>query len=308
MSDPRSKITHLEGTFSPDQRITSHKALPRERQVMNLNDTFGMIEQHITVEGGAIMNFIKRIKDGASRVTEKAQSSVEIGKLNGHISDIEREMEVEFSKMGKLFYEGYRLNDMSVAEGKMIELSRSCSKLQEKIDSLRSRIAELKNERLCTCGHVVALEANFCPYCGSKLEGIAPARQEPESFASVHSVQVDTEDDNEYFGEEELTEAEKEIAKKVAQHNVVYSEVLHPEEELPLDEYIGPEQKVQLDQRQADQLERERQRQLELDRQFPDWNANEHIEDVVDSEDNGLRDMIKCQICRNDLQIGRAHV
>ncbi len=250
------------------------------------------------------MNFIKRIKDGASRVTEKAQSSVEIGKLNGHISDIEREMEVEFTKMGKLFYDGYRLKDMSVAEGKMVELSRNCSKLQEKIDSLRSRIAELKNERLCTCGHVVALEANFCPFCGSKLEEMVSARQETEPFVSVHSVQVDTDEDDQYFGEEELTEAEKELAKKMGQQSVVYSEVLHPDEELPLEEYIGQEQETQMDQRQADQLERERQRQLELDRRFRDWKANEHIEESADSEDNGLRDMIKCQICRNDLPKG----
>lgn len=59
------------------------------------------------------MNFLQRIKDGASRVSEKAQSSVEIGKLNGHISDIEHEMEIEFMKMGKLFYDGYRSKDLS---------------------------------------------------------------------------------------------------------------------------------------------------------------------------------------------------
>lgn len=49
------------------------------------------------------MSFIKKIKDSASRVTEKAQNSVEIGKLNGLISDVEQEMEVEFTKMGRLF-------------------------------------------------------------------------------------------------------------------------------------------------------------------------------------------------------------
>ena len=107
------------------------------------------------------MKLLQRIKEGASRVSEKAQNSVEIGKLNGNITDIEQEMEHEFLKDGKLFYEGFRSRDMSVAEGKMVELSRTCSKLQEKIDDLRMRIAELKNERLCTCGHVVALEANF---------------------------------------------------------------------------------------------------------------------------------------------------
>lgn len=256
------------------------------------------------------MSFIKRIKEGANRVTEKAQNSVEIGKLNGLISDIEREMELEFLKMGRLFYEGYRLKDMSAAEGKMVELSRNCSKLQEKIDDIRSKIAELKNERLCSCGEVVALDANFCPHCGSKLEVASVAKKSPEPptpVHPVHSIREDVQEEDEYFGEEELTEAEKELAMKMGQKSVIYTEVTHPDEELPLEESIvqGQDQDAQLDPRQVDQLERERQRQLELDRRIRDWKANEHQEEsAAKGEDDGLRDMIKCQICRTDLPKG----
>lgn len=251
------------------------------------------------------MSFMKRIKDSASRVTEKAQSSVEIGKLNGLISDIEREMEVEFTKMGRLFYEGYRSKDMSVAEGKMVELARTCSKLQEKIEVQRARIAELKNERLCSCGNVVALDANFCPKCGSKLEELTTSRKIPSPPVFVKTVDEDEEDEDQYYGADELTDEEKEIAMKLHPQSVVYSEILPSEDdEPPLEEYAANEHDIERDRRHADQLERERQRQLELDRRIRDWNANEHQEESAVTQDSGVRDMIKCQICRNELPKG----
>lgn len=246
------------------------------------------------------MNFLQRIKDGASRVSEKAQSSVEIGKLNGNISDIEREMDIEFTKMGKIFYEGYRSKDLSLAEGKMVEHSRNCLKLQEQIDDLRYRIAELKNERLCACGNVVALDANFCPSCGRKLEDLAP-RKEPTA-ATVSTIQEDEDEDDQFYGEDELTEAEKELAKRPEQR-IVYSETLSVDDDLPLEEYTGTLSETERSRREADELERERERQLELDRRIRDWKANGAAEETAVSEDN-VRDIIKCQICRADLPKG----
>ncbi|MRN55463.1 zinc ribbon domain-containing protein [Paenibacillus monticola] len=248
------------------------------------------------------MNLIQRIKDGANRVSEKAQNSVEVGKLNGHISDIEREMEIEFVKMGKLFYEGYRSRDMSVAEGKMVELSRTCNKLQEKIEGLRSRIAELKNERLCTCGYVVALNANFCPNCGRKLEEPVTSRKVPPTPVTVQVVPVD-EDEDQYYGADELTDEEKELAMRPEQQ-AAYAEVLKSDVEQPIEDYTGNSQDSERGRRQADELERERERQLELDRRIRDWQATEHVEEAADSESDGVRELVKCQICRADLPKG----
>lgn len=248
------------------------------------------------------MNILQRIKDGASRVSEKAQSSVEIGKLNGHISDIEHEMELEFVKMGKLFFDGYRLRDMSVAEGKMVELSKICLRHQEQIDELRSRIAELKNERLCVCGNVVALDANFCPKCGHKLEEPAPKKEAPA--VTVRTIHEDEDEEDQYYGEEELTEAEKELALR-SEQRTVYTEVLHDEEELEPQGYAAPLHDNERGRREADELERERERQLELDRRIRDWKAGDHSEEETAAVSEGaVRDIVKCQICRADLPKG----
>jgi RNA polymerase subunit RPABC4/transcription elongation factor Spt4 len=251
------------------------------------------------------MNFLQRIKDGASRVSEKAQSSVEIGKLNGHISDIERDMELEFMKMGKLFFDGYRLRDMSVAEGKMVELSKLCLKHQEQIDEIRFKIAELKNERLCVCGNVVSLDANFCPKCGQKLEEPAPKKEAPA--VTIRTVHEDEDEEDQYYGEDELTEEEKELALRTEQrteHRPVYAEAPDEDEEPETQGYAIPIHDSERGRREADELERERERQLELDRRIRDWKAGEHSEEAATVSEGGVRDIVKCQICRADLPKG----
>jgi len=248
------------------------------------------------------MNLLQRIKDGASRVTEKAQSSVEIGKLNSRISDIEHEMEIEFMKMGKIFYEGYRSRDMSLAEGKMVEISRICSKLQEEIEQVRSQIAELKNERLCKCGHIVALDANFCPSCGRKLEAEAKVNASAAS-GQYAPRRVETDETMIYSAKVDLVkEAKPEFESEQAFN---FEEVQDHEEELPLplEDYVGNTQDSKRELQHADELERERERQLELDQRIRDWKASEFVE--TDPENNmDAKDMIKCQICRVDLPKG----
>ncbi|WP_151735728.1 zinc ribbon domain-containing protein ['Paenibacillus yunnanensis' Narsing Rao et al. 2020] len=247
------------------------------------------------------MNFLQRIKDGASRVSEKAQSSVEVGKLSSQISDIEHEMDMHFLKMGKLFYEGYRSRDLTLAEGQMVELSRSCLKLQEEIDELRFKIAELKNERLCKCGHVASLDANFCPKCGRKLEEAAPKKE-----AAAYSAQpvFEPEEEDEFYGAEELTEEERELALRMDPRAAVYTEVQPAEKELPPESYREDSQEPPRSRREADELERERERQLELDRRIRDWRAGEPEEEAPAIQGESLRDTVKCQICRNDLPKG----
>lgn len=261
------------------------------------------------------MNLLQRIKDGASRVSEKAQSSVEVSKLNGQISDLEHEMQVEFLKMGKLFYEGYRSRDLSAAEGQMVELARACNKLQEQIDGVRARIAELKNERLCTCGRVVALDANFCPHCGRKLEPI-PLRKEPAAAADaasaptasapeakVHTILEHEDEEDQYYGEEELTEEERELARRM-EPRALHAEVLpEVEEEAESGRYERVAAGGDRRQREADELERERERQLELDRRIRDWEATRPAEEPIALEGD-TREMVKCQICRADLPKG----
>ena len=62
------------------------------------------------------MKLLQRIKNGANKATERAQHAVEIGKLNNQIVGLQQEQEVHFTDMGRIFYEGYRAQDMTLAE------------------------------------------------------------------------------------------------------------------------------------------------------------------------------------------------
>ncbi len=188
------------------------------------------------------MNILQRLKSGAGKATERAQNAVEVNRMNGHIVDIEREIGVHYMRMGEVFYEGYRAGDMSIAEEEMTELCKACDLLNEEIEEIRTRIAILKNERICECGTVVALDANFCPNCGRKMEKLATPRSERAAT-----------DEHEASYESGL--------------DALVSSPHRDEEELNLSELGGEE----TEQRRADRLREDQERQDELDRLVRAW-------------------------------------
>ena len=259
------------------------------------------------------MNFLQRLKDGANKASEKAQGVVEINKLNSQISEIEHRRSSYYTEMGRVFYEGYRSQDMSIAEKEMVELAKACDSLQGEIDELRRRVAVLKNERLCQCGRTVALDANFCPYCGSRIESEpvrraagserraeAPAQavgesQESRDVYTEEMVIPNIEDDRDDY----LYRAEPEqAAKPQIQDEPVYLQDDEEDEELLRME----EEERERERRHLEELERERERQLELDRRIRFWKENNQQQEAAAVE--GPRDMVKCQICSADLAKG----
>ncbi len=259
------------------------------------------------------MNILQRIKDGANRATEKAQGAVEIGKLNGQIDEVEKEMELHFMEMGRAFYEGYKAEDLTRAEREMIKHSKACDSLQEEIDDIRQRIAELKNEKLCKCGRTVELDANFCPACGRNLKEEAKPDKRSESRAAAAAAVFESEDygetkiykepaprDEDFEDYDDVRAYDREEAGASAERNYEYDYAPdkgwdEPEE----DEVYADEREL----RQAEELERERERQLELDRRIRYWKENNDgvaEKPAVETP----RDTVKCQICRADLPKG----
>lgn len=198
------------------------------------------------------MNLLQRLKSGAGKATERAQNAVEVNRMNGHIVDIEREIGVHYLRMGEVFYEGYRAGDMSIAEEEMTELCKACDLLNEEIEEIRTRIAILRNERVCECGAIVALDANFCPNCGRKMEKLAIPREDREEF---HRDRDMTRDEPIVFPTDSPVHEREE------------EEYEH--EELTADE---------AESRRAARLEEERERQEELDRLVRSWKQDLGIE------------------------------
>ncbi|WP_055106593.1 hypothetical protein [Paenibacillus ihumii] len=224
------------------------------------------------------MKFLQRIKASAGKVTDKAQNAVEIGRLNTQVNNIEREMDLYFQKMGEVFYEGYRIKDMSVAEKEMVELAKTCDLLAEERDEIRGRIAELKNERLCaSCGKSAADEALFCQYCGNKLE------------KTRKSVQAHKEEEEPKASQEPLKDP-----LALLEDGALFGHLVQEEPEVyEAAERIDPEEEA----RRLRELERERERQEELDRRIRTWKENVKLEEHVAAAKETLTSETTCQIC-----------
>jgi len=205
------------------------------------------------------MNLLQRLKSGAGKATERAQNAVEVNRMNGHIVDIEREIGVHYLRMGEVFYEGYRAGDMSIAEEEMTELCKACDLLNEEIEEIRTRIAILRNERVCECGAVVALDANFCPNCGRKMEKLA----------------IPSEDRAEFQRERDIIRDEPVVFPTDSSAREQEEEE-YEQEELTADE---------AERRRAARLREEHERQEELDRLVRSWKQDLGIEHDEEPEE-----------------------
>ncbi|MHA0857101.1 zinc ribbon domain-containing protein [Paenibacillus sp. CMAA1364] len=227
------------------------------------------------------MDIMDRIKSGANRVTQKAQNMVEVNKIKSHITEIERALDIYFLQMGKVFYSGYQTDDMSVAEVEIVRLSKECDTLTEEIELHRQRIAELQNERMCPCGHMVELNVNYCPHCGTKLS-------ESEAMDK----------------QEKVVAAKKESIRHEDLEILSVNDVDHILEE-PYEEIVEKQpQDIDRERKQAEVLERERERQLELDRRIRYWKGQDGEESTVKQDSEEAVDTFKCQICAVDLPVG----
>jgi RNA polymerase subunit RPABC4/transcription elongation factor Spt4 len=220
------------------------------------------------------MNLLQRLKSGAGKATERAQNAVEINRLNGHVTDIEREIEVHYLRMGQVFYEGYRAGDMSLAEEEMTDLCKACDLLMEEIDEVHTKIAVLKNERVCECGTVVSLEANFCPNCGRKMEKLpAPSKREQG------------------FGDDPDDERNSPIV-----YPTQYEQELDEQDEELQDMTVDEEES-----RRADRLREEHERQEELDRLVRSWKENLGVDENPDEEDFPAQPESKVKLEKEEL-------
>ncbi|MGO4530079.1 zinc ribbon domain-containing protein [Paenibacillus sp. 2TAF8] len=261
------------------------------------------------------MKLLQRIKNGANKATERAQHAVEIGKLNNQIVGLQQEQEVHFTDMGRIFYEGYRAQDMTLAEKEMVDLSNLCDELQDEIDALRGKIAELKNERLCECGYVASLDANFCPKCGRKLGESKPTASASASGVAGATGAVNTAKHEAAAAQNPVAEqsifdapAVEENEETEPYHTVIPSIAdLDTEPGFNSTEFTLEEKEAfdaEWERRREEEMLRERERQQELDERIRYWKENNPIVDTVDVQTEVPREMVKCQICASELPKG----
>ncbi|MCM3339166.1 zinc ribbon domain-containing protein [Paenibacillus sp. MER TA 81-3] len=124
---------------------------------------------------------IQKLKEGASKASEKAQNVMEINRIQAQITARRKEIESNIYNIGELVYDAYKKNDLTIAESDIMEIGKANLALEEEIKQLEWKTSELRHEKRCECGEIAPITAKFCSSCGSKLpEPPAPLLEEDE--------------------------------------------------------------------------------------------------------------------------------
>lgn len=127
------------------------------------------------------MAFFEKITAAAKQAGDKANTAIEIGKLNVKIKSENASIEQFKAQIGDLLWAQFQQGN--VTDPQVVALCESIAAANANIDELQAKIDVLKTEapvgftpaqpveRHCPqCGAVVADDARFCNSCGVRLQ------------------------------------------------------------------------------------------------------------------------------------------
>jgi hypothetical protein len=144
--------------------------------------------------GESGMNWIDKLRVGASRAAEKAQRTVEMTKTAAQIAAKRKQIRALHGQIGAAVYEAYKRGDFTSAKTEVELLAEHIGMLEREIGALELELQRLNREKTCACGKSVPFDARFCPECGRKFE-TAPETIDTavEVQATVRCVRCDAE-------------------------------------------------------------------------------------------------------------------
>ncbi|WP_195574504.1 zinc ribbon domain-containing protein [Paenibacillus sp. 1001270B_150601_E10] len=130
--------------------------------------------------------FLDKVKQGASKASEKAQIVVELNRIQSQIESRRKDWEQNAYEIGCMAYNAYKDQKMESLSEQMAELAVLNLKLEEEIEVLEWKRCELRHEKRCEkCGEISAWISNFCSNCGEKLPEAPEHMRDAGSFASA---------------------------------------------------------------------------------------------------------------------------
>ncbi|UHA75017.1 zinc ribbon domain-containing protein [Paenibacillus sp. 481] len=151
--------------------------------------------------------WLQKIKDGASKASEKAQVVIEINRIETQISTRQKDIDHNIFNIGEIVYEAYKKENLVKAEADVSQLVEANLLLEREIRDLEWRQSLLKNEKRCECGEIAAWSSKFCPACGSKLPEPPPTALTKTTF-TMEDTDNDFSSSTTIFDEQEVKDAE----------------------------------------------------------------------------------------------------
>ncbi|MCR8845137.1 zinc ribbon domain-containing protein [Paenibacillus sp. SC116] len=132
--------------------------------------------------------FLKKVKEGASKASEKAQNVLELNRVQSQIDALRKEWEHNTYEIGRLAFEAYKNQDYASLGIEMDELAQANVILEEEMERLEWKRCALRNEKRCSCGEIAPWSSKFCASCGDRLPD-PPVREVEIEVDSMNDAQ-----------------------------------------------------------------------------------------------------------------------
>ncbi|WP_449602374.1 zinc ribbon domain-containing protein [Paenibacillus sp. Marseille-Q9583] len=134
------------------------------------------------------MSFFNKVKAGVSEAGNKAKTVVEINRLKLQNNSKQNDIDQQYQVMGKLLFEAVTQGAGPLPSEQIEKNISRILELKSEIEVNLQQIAGLSDVKHCkACGGNVAIEARFCPSCGSTFE----APNEPIRDVTPSSITLD---------------------------------------------------------------------------------------------------------------------
>lgn len=121
----------------------------------------------------------------AEVVGKKTEDILEIQKLRSRIRNAQRNVELDYKKLGEIIYQRY-VSGADLDD----ELTEVCSlimELQKQTASYKEELANRKGQAICpACGCGNPRDAVFCMHCGALIPKAEPETEDPYAAGPVH--------------------------------------------------------------------------------------------------------------------------
>lgn len=112
---------------------------------------------------------VTNVKSVAGVVTKKAGSYYDLSKLKMNLSELDRKISKEFTKLGASVYDKYK-KDVDIKES-IADIIYHIDDLKEQRNTIQLQIDLAGDKKACqSCGEINSDESTFCKKCGSKFE------------------------------------------------------------------------------------------------------------------------------------------
>jgi len=146
------------------------------------------------------MGFFDKLKESASRATDKAKDSVEVVRLGSQISAKRKEIEKQYISIGEAVFQANQNDELNTVKDLIADACSQIVNYNQEIDQLEQKIKVLKDEKDCVCGNTLPISAKFCSNCGHKFEA-------PEENPILEEVKTEEDSQPALLNESNASEA-----------------------------------------------------------------------------------------------------